>query len=71
MDLEFTAVTRAGVHMPDRERAGEPAQYASVQPAGDYPERVVRFRRLLGEDAGLGYLFEYLIHRLTDLRRYS
>jgi len=71
MDLQLATVAGARIHMPDRERAGEPAQYTSVQPAGDQLQCFVSLRWWLGDDAGLRYLLEYLIHRLTDLHRYS
>ena len=43
VDLQLAAVARARVHVPDGERAGEPAQHPSFSRCAGHAQRLVGF----------------------------
>ena len=63
--LQFAAVARTGIDLPDRERATESIQDLLLQTLFDMAYCLVRLRRRFGLDARLDDLFEYLVHLLA------
>src|SRR5437879_5229904 len=58
VDLELAAVARAGIHVPDRQRAAEALEDDPPEPLLERSQRRVRKRSGLGDDAGLRYLLQ-------------
>src|SRR5712672_1334215 len=68
VDLELAAVARARIHVPDRQRTAEVLEYDLPEPLLERSQRRVRKRSGLGDDSGLGDLFQQLVHFTDPLR---
>jgi len=58
VDFELAPVARARIDLTDRERAVEALQYVAFEAACRGEQRLIRFRRRFGPDAGDRDLFE-------------